>query len=122
LLHWYRPVKVTREKSRQRRERRVADDSTKSHDHQPRPDAVLVDLNMPVVSGVAIIPGVDVAALERVFPVVVIAGGTLFQTDLLWSRIEAELPVTYSEVPMKPLTLFDMDGPRDGARTRRRRL
>jgi CheY-like chemotaxis protein len=44
---------VTRGKSRQRRARRVADDSTRSHDHQARPDAVLVDLNMPVVSGVA---------------------------------------------------------------------
>ena len=62
-----------------------------------------------VRTGAAVIPGNDVGALERVFPVVVTAGGTLFQTELLWDRIDGSLPSTYREAPVKPLTLFDME-------------
>jgi hypothetical protein len=37
-----------------------------------------------LLDGAASIPGVDLAQLERIWPVVVTAGGTLFQSDLLW--------------------------------------
>jgi hypothetical protein len=60
-------------------------------------------------AGTATIPGIDAAVLERVFPVIVTAGGTLFQTDLLWNRIDAALPPAYGDPPVQPLALFDME-------------
>lgn len=60
-------------------------------------------------SGAVTIPGLDLQRLERVWPLVVTAGGTLFQTDLLWDRIDPELPVELREAPAKPLTLLDME-------------
>ncbi len=62
-----------------------------------------------LLDGAASIPAVDVAQLERIFPIVVTAGGTLFQTDLLWSRIDAALPPVLGEPPVQPLALFDME-------------
>jgi hypothetical protein len=70
-----------------------------------QPARVVRDL----LDGVATIPTVDVAQLERIFPIVATAGGTLFQTDLLWRRIDAALPSTLGEPPVKPLALFDME-------------
>ena len=37
------------------------------------------------------------------------AGAALFQTDLLWSRIDAGLPAEFAAAPLQPLTLFDVD-------------
>lgn len=59
--------------------------------------------------GAATIPGCDVERLERIWPVIVTAGGTLFQTDLLWDRIDGGLPAELGEAPVKPLTLLDME-------------
>lgn len=39
----------------------------------------------------------------------VTARGTLFQTDLLWNRVDAVLPPELSEPPVQPLTLFAME-------------
>jgi hypothetical protein len=39
----------------------------------------------------------------------VTAGAALFQTDLLWSRIDAGLPAEFAAAPLQPLTLFDME-------------
>lgn len=59
--------------------------------------------------GAATIPGCDVEQLERIWPVIVTTGGTLFQTDLLWDRIDAGLPEELSVEPVEPLTLLDME-------------
>jgi hypothetical protein len=39
----------------------------------------------------------------------VTAGATLFQTDLLWSRIDTGSPAEFAAAPLQPLTLFDME-------------
>lgn len=62
-----------------------------------------------VVGGSAVIPGVDVAQLERTWPIVVTAGGTLFQSGLLWDHIETAVPAAVGEPPLQPLTLFDLE-------------
>jgi hypothetical protein len=62
-----------------------------------------------VRAGAAAVPGLDIEELERVWPVIVTAGGTLFQTDLLWNRIDARLPPDLDEPPVQPLTLFDVE-------------
>lgn len=59
--------------------------------------------------GFAAIPGADPAQVERIWPVVVTAGGTLFQTDLLWDRIEPALPPSFVQAPVGRLALFDME-------------
>lgn len=60
-------------------------------------------------AGAATIRGLDADQVDRVWPVIVTAGGTLFQTDLLWNRIDAALPPELSEPPVQPLTLFAME-------------
>jgi hypothetical protein len=69
----------------------------------------LARVSRDVVGGSADIPGVDRRHLERIWPVIVTAGGTLFQTDLLWDRIDTAVPAALGEPPLQPLTLFDME-------------
>jgi hypothetical protein len=59
--------------------------------------------------GFAAIPGADPAQVQRIWPVIVTAGGMLFQTDLLWDRIEPALPPAFGQAPVRRLTLFDME-------------
>jgi hypothetical protein len=62
-----------------------------------------------VISGRAIIPGVDRAHLDKIWPVVVTAGGSLFQTELLWNRIDAGIPAELGEGVVQPLTMLDLE-------------
>ena len=60
-----------------------------------------------VLSGEATIPDVDRTHLERVWPVVV-TGGQLMQTELLWDRIDAETPPELAGAQVQPLTVLDI--------------
>lgn len=60
-----------------------------------------------VLSGEATIPDVDRAHIERVWPVVV-TGGELMQTELLWDRIDAEIPSELAGARVEPLTVLDI--------------
>jgi hypothetical protein len=61
-----------------------------------------------VLAGEATIPDVDAAHVERVWPVVV-GGGDLMHTELLWDRIDAELPAELRGGRAQPLTVLDVD-------------
>lgn len=60
-----------------------------------------------VLSGEATIPDVDRAHIERIWPVVV-TGGDLMQTELLWDRTDAELPPELAAARVEPLTVLDI--------------
>ena len=60
-----------------------------------------------VLSGEATIPDVNRAHLEHVWPVVV-TGGELMQTELLWDRIDTELPAELAAARVEPLTVLDI--------------
>jgi hypothetical protein len=60
-----------------------------------------------VLAGEARIPDVNRAHLERVWPIVV-TGGELMQTELLWDRIDAELPPELTAARVEPLTVLDI--------------
>ena len=60
-----------------------------------------------ILAGEATIPGVDRAHIDRVWPVVV-TGGDLMQTELLWDRIDAELPPELAAARVEPLTVLDI--------------
>jgi hypothetical protein len=60
-----------------------------------------------VLSGEAEIPDVDAAQLERVWPVVV-TGGELMQTELLWDRVDAEMPAELEAARVEALTILDI--------------
>lgn len=60
-----------------------------------------------ILSGAATIPGIDPAHIERVWPIVV-AGGDLMQTELLWDRIDEELPPELAAPRVEPLTVLDI--------------
>lgn len=61
-----------------------------------------------VLCGDATIPDVEVAHVERVWPVVV-TGGDLMHTELLWDRIDAELPPELAAARVQPLTVIDVE-------------
>jgi hypothetical protein len=61
-----------------------------------------------ILAGEATIPDVDPAHIERVWPIVV-TGGELMHTELLWDRIDAELPVELRGGRVQPLTVIDID-------------
>jgi hypothetical protein len=60
-----------------------------------------------VLSGDAAIPDVDPATLERVWPIVV-TGGEFIQSELLWDRIDAEMPAELRVARVQPLTVLDI--------------
>ena len=60
-----------------------------------------------VLAGEATIPDVEAAHIDRVWPVVV-TGGELFQTELLWDRIDGELPPELAAARVEPLTILDI--------------
>jgi hypothetical protein len=60
-----------------------------------------------VLSGEATIPDVARAHVERVWPVLV-TGGQLTQTELLWDRIDAEAPPELAGARVQPLTVLDI--------------
>jgi hypothetical protein len=61
-----------------------------------------------VLTGEATIPDVDANHVERVWPVVVV-GGDLMHTELLWDRIEAELPPELRDGRVQALTVLDIE-------------
>jgi hypothetical protein len=61
-----------------------------------------------VLAGDATIPDVDPARIERVWPIVV-TGGDLIHTELLWDRIDAELPAELQDGRVQPLTVIDVE-------------
>ena len=61
-----------------------------------------------VFTGEATIPDVDAAHVERLWPVVVV-GGDLMHTELLWDRIDAELPAELRGGRVQPLTVLDVE-------------
>jgi len=58
--------------------------------------------------GDAMIPDVDPSHVERVWPVIVV-GGELMHTELLWDRIDAELPSELAGGRVQPLTALDLE-------------
>jgi len=62
-----------------------------------------------VFTGEATIPDVDAAHVERLWPVVVV-GGDLMHTELLWDRIDAELPAELRGGRGRPPTALDVQG------------
>ncbi len=61
-----------------------------------------------IFAGDATIPDVDSAHVERVWPIVV-TGGELMHTELLWDRIDVELPAELRSGRVQPLTVIDID-------------
>jgi hypothetical protein len=61
-----------------------------------------------ILAGEATIPDVDVAHVERVWPIVV-TGGELMHTELLWDRIDAKLPTELRGGRVQPLTVIDVE-------------
>jgi hypothetical protein len=61
-----------------------------------------------VLASEATIPDVNPAHVERVWPIVV-TGGDLMHTELLWDRIDAELPEELRGSRVQPLTVIDID-------------
>jgi hypothetical protein len=61
-----------------------------------------------VLAGDARVPDVDATHIERVWPVVV-TGGDLMHTELLWDRIDAELPPELAGGRVQPLTVIDVE-------------
>jgi hypothetical protein len=61
-----------------------------------------------VLTGEATIPDVDANHVARVWPVVVV-GGDLMHTELLWDRIDAELPPELRGGRVQALTVLDIE-------------
>jgi hypothetical protein len=60
-----------------------------------------------VIAGNAAIPDVDIAYVERIWPVLVTAG-ELMQTEMLWDQIDAGLPEGLAAARVQPLSVFDI--------------
>jgi hypothetical protein len=60
-----------------------------------------------VLDGTAAIPDVDPALIERIWPVLV-TGGELMQTELLWDRIDERLPERLRAARIAPVSVFDI--------------
>ena len=60
-----------------------------------------------VFNGSAAIPDVDPAQIERIWPVLV-TGGELMQTELLWERIDERLPERLKAARIAPVSVFDI--------------
>jgi len=61
-----------------------------------------------VLAGQASIPDVDAAQIERAWPVVVTAGSMLV-TELLWDRIDEQLPAQLRGGRVEKLAVLDID-------------
>jgi hypothetical protein len=61
-----------------------------------------------ILAGDATIPDVDPAHVERVWPIVV-TGGDLMHTELLWDQIDAELLEELRSGRVQPLTVIDVE-------------
>ena len=61
-----------------------------------------------MLGGEATIPDVDPAHVERVWPVVV-TGGDLMHTELLWDRIDAQLPDELRGGRVQRLSVIDIE-------------
>jgi hypothetical protein len=58
-------------------------------------------------AGTATLPDVDVAYVERLWPVLVTAGD-LMQTEILWDRIDERMPDALRRGRVQPLTVLDI--------------
>lgn len=67
----------------------------------------LARVTRDLISGDAAIPDVDLAHLERIWPVLVTAG-ELMQTEMLWDQIDARLPQGLPAARVEPLSVFDI--------------
>jgi hypothetical protein len=60
-----------------------------------------------VFAGIATLPDVDIAHVERLWPVLVTAGD-LMQTEILWDRIDERMPDALRGGRVQPLTVLDI--------------
>jgi hypothetical protein len=60
-----------------------------------------------LISGEATIPDVDLAHVERIWPVLVTAG-ELTQTEMLWDQIDARVPRELTTARIQTLSVFDI--------------
>jgi hypothetical protein len=60
-----------------------------------------------LLDGTATLPDVDMAQVERLWPVLVTAG-ELMQTEILWDRIDERVPDALSGARVQPLTVLDV--------------
>jgi hypothetical protein len=58
-------------------------------------------------AGAATLPDVDIAHVERLWPVLVTAGD-LMQTEILWDRIDERMPDALRGGRVQPLTVLDI--------------
>jgi hypothetical protein len=67
----------------------------------------LARVSSDLTSGAATLPDVDLAHVERFWPVLVTAG-ELMQTEMLWDQIDARLPQELIAARIEPLSVFDI--------------
>lgn len=66
----------------------------------------LGDRTQDLLDGLWIPEGSSLKEIERIWPVIVTAD--LTQNELLWDQIDADLPESFSDARVAPLTLFDL--------------
>jgi hypothetical protein len=66
--------------------------------------AAIVDIR----AGVAQLPGIDISAVERIWPLIVISEG-VFQTPTLWAYIAEAVEESLTQPNVQPLTLLDLE-------------
>ncbi len=86
------------------------------------PDSVRTDIQKVVIekveqlggairdlrTGVAVLPDVDIEAIERIWPIVVSSEG-LFQTPTLWAHVRGAVVESLAQAKVQPLTLLDIE-------------